>query len=109
MLRVPAMVSDPESEDAYLAEVRLKLSAGVDPNEVMLIRCASRALRDALVERVLASREDRDDPGMDGDLAGAGRGIGKTWCRAGARSWRGRQCRRKVCTCRGGSVRAWRS
>ena len=35
VLRVPAMVSDPGSEDAYLAEVMLKLSVGVDPNEVM--------------------------------------------------------------------------
>lgn len=52
------MVSDPSSEDAYLAEVMLEQSVGVDPAEATLILCASRALMDALVERAIASWKD---------------------------------------------------
>lgn len=59
VLRVPAMVSDPGSEDTYLAEVMLELPAGVDPAEATLILCTSRALMDALVERAPASWKDR--------------------------------------------------
>lgn len=59
VLRVPAMVSDPGSEDTYIAEVMLELPAGVDPAEATLILCASRALMDALVERAPASWKDR--------------------------------------------------
>lgn len=111
MLRVPAMVSDLGSGKAYLAKVRLELTAGINPSEATLIRCPPRALGEALVERVPASPvRPHDGPGMDGDLAVAGRGIGKTCCRAGAHPIRWVcQCRQKVCTCRGDSVRAWRS
>ncbi|HWG17300.1 MAG TPA: helicase C-terminal domain-containing protein [Acidobacteriaceae bacterium] len=59
VLRVPAIVSDSGSGDAYLAQVMLELLAGVDPAEATLILCASRALMDALVERAPASWKDR--------------------------------------------------
>ncbi|MEY2117101.1 ATP-dependent DNA helicase DinG [Rhodanobacter sp. FW106-PBR-R2A-1-13] len=59
VLRVPALVAEPSDEDAFLAEVLIELESGVDPAEGTLILCASRALMEALVERVPSSWRDR--------------------------------------------------
>lgn len=58
VLRVPSMVSDPGTEDAFLAEVMLELSSCIDPDEATLVLCASRALMEAVVERAPASWKD---------------------------------------------------
>jgi len=59
VLRVPAMVSEPSSEDAYLAEVLIELQESVDTMEATLILCASTALMQALVERLPSSWKDK--------------------------------------------------
>lgn len=59
VLRVPAMVAEPSEEDRFIAEVLIELESTVDPAEGTLILCASRALMEALVERVPASWRDR--------------------------------------------------
>jgi len=59
VLRVPAMVSEPSSEDEFLAEVMIELQEGVDPSEATLVLCASRLLMEAVVERMPASWKDR--------------------------------------------------
>jgi len=59
VMHVPAMVSEPSSEDAYLAEVLIELNASVDPEESTLILCASTALMQALVDRLPPSWKDK--------------------------------------------------
>lgn len=59
VLHVPAMVSEPSSEDAFLAEALIEIEAGVDPNEGTLILCASNALMSALVALLPKAWKDR--------------------------------------------------
>lgn len=59
VLRVPAMVSEPSSEDEYIAEVMMELEESLDPAEGTLILCASAVLMEAVVDRLPPSLRDR--------------------------------------------------